>query len=82
MYDIIHDIRSLQVLYKYCDCIIFTFLGSTSEPELAAQVMQFIYLSDSGFRFPISQFPSGSCTPSDLYHIWKGVLKMLEFGFT
>ena len=54
-----------------------------SDPELATQVLQFVFLSDCGFRFPIAQFPSGSCTPSDLYFLfWEGVLKMLEEGFT
>ncbi|KAK3753776.1 hypothetical protein QZH41_014238 [Actinostola sp. cb2023] len=56
--------------------------NSKSEPELATQVLQFIYLSDCGFRCPIAQFPSGSCTPSDLYFIfWEGVRKMFEFNF-
>lgn len=36
----------------------------------------------SGFRFPIAQWPSANCTPSDLFHLfWEGVLKMLEIGF-
>lgn len=42
----------------------------------------FFFLSDGGFRFPIAQWPSANCTPSDLYHLfWEGVLKMLEIGF-
>ena len=53
------------------------------KPELATQVLQFIFLSDCGFRFPVAQFPSGTCTPSDLYFLfWEGVRKMKEFGFT
>ncbi|XP_078384405.1 uncharacterized protein LOC144666868 isoform X1 [Oculina patagonica] len=56
--------------------------GKTEEPELATHVLQFIFVSDCGFRFPIAQFPSGDCTPSDLYFLfWEGVLKMLEIGF-
>ena len=43
---------------------------------------QFIFLSDNGFRFPIAQFPSASCTPSALYYLfWEGVIKMQEYGF-
>ena len=58
-------------------------IAGKSDPELATQVLQFVFLSDCGFRFPIAQFPSGSCTPSDLYFLfWEGVLKMLEEGFT
>lgn len=62
----------------YYNCL---FSGK-SEPQLATHVLQFIFLSDGGFRFPISQFPSGQCSPSDLYFIfWDGVRKMLEVGF-
>ena len=57
-------------------------IGKQEEPELATHVLQFVFLSDCGFRFPIAQYPSGDCTPSDLYFIfWEGVLKMLQFGF-
>ena len=57
-------------------------LGEPREPELATHVLQFIFLGDSGFRFPLAQYPSAHCTPSDLYFVfWKGVLKMLQFGF-
>ena len=57
------------------------FLGNT-EPSLATHVLQFIFISDCGFRFPIAQFPSGQCSPSDLYlQFWKGVEKMGETGF-
>ncbi|XP_068735481.1 uncharacterized protein [Montipora capricornis] len=53
------------------------------EPSLATHVLQFIFLSDAGFRFPIAQFPSGHCSPTDLYlQFWKGVQKMTETGFT
>lgn len=58
------------------------FPGQSSEPKLATHVLQFIFLSDSGFRFPIAQFPSGACTPTDLFFLfWEGVLKMRETGF-
>ncbi|KAL9980208.1 hypothetical protein ACROYT_G008763 [Oculina patagonica] len=62
--------------------IMRTLSGEDSEPELATHVLQFVFLSDGGFRFPIAQWPSANCTPSDLYHLfWEGVLKMLEIGF-
>ena len=40
-------------------CTDVLLLGKGEEPELATQVLQFIYVSDNGFRFPIAQFPSG-----------------------
>lgn len=53
-----------------------------AEPSLATHVLHFIFLSDCGFRFPIAQFPSGHCSPTDLYlQFWKGVQKMTETGF-
>ncbi|KAK3747781.1 hypothetical protein QZH41_010671, partial [Actinostola sp. cb2023] len=60
-----------------------TLSGASEEPKLASHVLQFIFLGDSGFRFPIAQFPSSSCTASGLQFIfWNGVKKMLETGFT
>jgi len=57
-------------------------VGKGDEPELATHVLQFIYVSDNGFRFPVAQFPSKDCTPSSLYFcFWDGVLAMLEIGF-
>lgn len=53
--------------------------GKHSNPELATHVLQFIFISDSGFRFPVAQWPSGNCTPSDLYHLfWEGVPNKLD----
>lgn len=78
------NVDNLDTVYRYT---ILTgrvpFLsGQDSNPELATHVLQFIFISDSGFRFPVAQWPSGSCTPSDLYFLfWEGVLKMLEIGF-
>ena len=48
----------------------YYLLPGKTEPELATQVLQIVFLSDCGFRFPIAQFPSGSCTPSDLYFLF------------
>ncbi|KAK3738201.1 hypothetical protein QZH41_012782, partial [Actinostola sp. cb2023] len=56
--------------------------GKPAEPQLATHVLQFIFVGDSGFRFPIAQFPSCGCTPSDLFFIfWDGVQMMFETGF-
>ena len=48
---------------------------------LATRVLQFIFLSDCGFRFAIAQFPSGHFSLRDIYlQFWKGVQKMTETG--
>ncbi|KAL9967256.1 hypothetical protein ACROYT_G025450 [Oculina patagonica] len=57
-------------------------LEGKKENQLASHVLQFIFLSDCGFRFPVAQFPSHDCTPTDLfYQFWNGVLMMKEFSF-
>ncbi|CAH3040132.1 unnamed protein product [Pocillopora meandrina] len=38
-----------------------------AKPSLATRVLQFIFPSDCGFRFPIAQFPSGHFSPTDIY---------------
>ncbi len=59
----------------------FIFSGK-SETQLASHVLQFLYVSDCGFRFPVAQFPSHDCTASDLFLLfWKGVGMMREYGF-
>ena len=63
--------------------LLLIFLGAqTNGPVLASHVLQFIFLGDNGFRFPIAQFPSSGCIASSLFFIfWEGVRKMLETGF-
>ncbi|KAL9978040.1 hypothetical protein ACROYT_G015517 [Oculina patagonica] len=72
----------LMDMISECEC--FSFVpGQGSEPELATHVLQFAFISDGDVRFPVAQWPSRNCTPSDLYNLfWKGVLRILEFGFT
>ena len=43
--------------------ILFFRLLGKEETQLASHVLQFIFLSDCGFRFPIVQFPSHDYTP-------------------
>ena len=64
--------------------LLFCFLNiGNTETVLASHVLQFIFLSDSGFRFPVVQFPSHNCSACDLYTLfWDGVLMMRENCFT
>jgi len=69
--------------YSVISFLFFFLLLGKEETQLASHVLQFIFLSDCGFRFPIAQFPSHDCTPSDLFALfWQGVRMMQEFGFT
>lgn len=74
LYDYISQLNLLQSRNQYTGMILiahliilsfilfFRLLGK-EETQLASHVLQFIFLSDCGFRFPIVQFPSHDCTP-------------------
>lgn len=63
-------------------CIFVTFSGQRKDAQLASHVLQYVFIGDNGFRFPLAQFPSASCTPSTLFFtFWEGVKMMLETGF-
>ena len=54
-----------------------------SSVEIATHLMQFIFLSDGGFRFPVAHFPTAQCPSSVLYlQFWEGVMQLKRFGFT
>ena len=62
-------------------CITYHYIGK-KEFTLASHVLQFLFVSDCGFRFPVAQFPSHDCTPSDLFfQFWKGVRMMKEYFY-
>ncbi len=49
---------------------------------MATHLLQFIFLSDGGFRFPVADFPTAQCPTSVLYmKFWEGVLQMRKAGF-
>lgn len=61
--------------------ILLKFLGK-SEINIASQLLQFIFLGDGGFRFPVAHFATNTCHASILYFkFWEGVLLMKRFGF-
>jgi hypothetical protein len=58
------------------------YLGS-QDIQIATHILQFIFLSDSGFRFPVAHFPTAQCPLSALYfQFWEGVLCMKQAGST
>lgn len=57
-------------------------LEGKKEFTLTSHVLQFLFVSNCGFRFPVAQFPSHDCTPSDLFfQFWKGVRMMKEYFY-
>ena len=54
-----------------------------SSIEVATHLLQFIFVSDSGFRFLLAHFPTTQCPASVLYlQFWEGVMRMKRAGFT
>ena len=76
-------IKKTRLCICWCWHLIYFCLGKSERVSLASQVLQFVFLGDGGFRFPVAQFPSGGCTASSLFFIfWEGVRKMMETGFS
>lgn len=59
------------------------FVGKKeAKTQVATHLLQFVFLSDSGFRFPLAHFPTNTCPASLLYmQFWEGVLQMRKAGF-
>lgn len=58
------------------------YLGQ-STVQLATHLLQFVFLSVGGFRFPLAHFPTKQCPPSILYlQFWEGVMQTKRAGFT
>jgi hypothetical protein len=56
------------------------FIGT--DAKLATHVLQFIFLGDTGLKFPIAHYPTSEATASDLYIIFWDVVKNLhQWGF-
>ena len=63
--------------------ILFYFIEDDSKVSIETHLLQFVFLSDGGFPFPIAHFPTTQCPASVLYlKFWEGVLQMRRAGFT
>jgi len=50
--------------------------------KLASHVLQFVYLSHGGFRFPIAHFATSECQAAELHLLfWEAVDNLLDHGF-
>ena len=68
--------------HGYSNNVTDIILGSNNA-EIASHLLQFVFISDCGFRFPVANFATPQCPPSVLYfHFWEGVLAMKRAGFT
>jgi len=53
-----------------------------TDKKLGTHVLQFLFLSVTGFRFPFAHFITDQITASELYSIfWKSVQLLWSFGF-
>ena len=58
-----------------------TLMGK-HEPKLASHALQFLFLGQTGFRFPVAHFATDSANPSEVYLMfWKCVKMFGLFGF-
>ena len=53
-------------VYYMVDMSFFKCIGESSV-QLATHLLQFIFLSDGGFRSPLAHFPTSQCPPSVTY---------------
>ncbi|XP_070556443.1 uncharacterized protein [Ptychodera flava] len=52
------------------------------EVVTATHVLQFVFVGDGGFRYPVAHFPTRECPPTTLYRLfWEGVQILLKGGF-
>lgn len=59
------------------------YVVGSQAAQIATHILQFIFLSDGGFRFPVAHFPTAQCPPSTLYFkFWVGALLMKQGGFS
>ena len=57
-------------------------LTADERPKLAGYALQFMFLGDTGFKFPVAHYPTSSATPAQLYTIvWELVDKLAQYGF-
>ncbi|XP_070556918.1 uncharacterized protein [Ptychodera flava] len=50
--------------------------------QTATHVLQFVFIGDGGFRYPVAHFPTKECSPAILYRVfWDGVQMLLKAGF-
>ncbi|XP_070556446.1 uncharacterized protein [Ptychodera flava] len=52
------------------------------EVVTATHVLQFVFVGDGGFRYPVAHFPTRECPPTTLYRLFlEGVQILLKGGF-
>ncbi|ELU04967.1 hypothetical protein CAPTEDRAFT_184970 [Capitella teleta] len=57
-------------------------LPRKSEVQLASHVLQILFLSHSGFRFPVAHYPTHEAQAPELFHvIWEAIDKLDDWGF-
>ena len=75
---ILYNLLYYLTIYK------FNFSEDDSRISIATNILQFVFLSNGGFPFPIARFPTMQCPAAMLRSVkfWEGVLKMGKAEFT
>ena len=62
---------------------VYTLNNHKNALRLATHILQFIFLSYDGFRFPFAYFPSTGANVPELYiTIWESISKLSAYDFT
>ena len=76
------NFTAVFVIYYYLTFLLFCVNIGSSSPQIATHLLQFMFLSDCGFRFSLAHFPTAQCPPAILYRLfWNGVYQMKRYGF-
>ena len=58
------------------------YLGGDSQPEMVTHVLQFVFLGNTGFRFPFAHWPTKEADAATLHDLfWKAVFWLLKSNF-
>jgi hypothetical protein len=93
MFDEVSIQPDLQLYSKRVDCKLSGFIDMGEECnflyqerhddlKLATHVIQFFFLGDTGFRFPVAHYPTQECVASELYvMVWDAIEALMRNGF-
>ena len=71
-----------QILY-HGNCICYTeYFMFPDKVQMATHALQFMFLGDTGFKWPVAFYFTRECVAAELYIIfWDLVHHLMEYGF-
>ena len=85
-YAIVHSVTNTFFFQCNCNTVCVILIQCTDfadDIKLATHVLQFFFLGDTGFRFPVAHFPCQECQAAEIYVlVWDIVKHLMRTGFT